>query len=164
MKISMKHLIVLAVAGGACGTGSHGDPGILAVDWTSTTESLTARGFTLIVDGVTFHGTVDQLEFKDSPDGGSMDIRWDEGGYTPRVHFDFQSDGAVWWVGGLTPTGYGVRAYRLDNTDWIETTGRFYTTPVGQAYEGNLDFTIDESGHHAEMHFTDARLATLGVQ
>ncbi len=156
-------LLLLVVSAG-CGSGVHGDPGPLAVDWTEPSESLTAAGFTLIVDGVTFHGTMDQLEVKAAADGDVLDVTWAEASFMPRIHFDFSSDGGTWWIGGSVSGGYGVRAYRLDNSDWIEETGRYYTTPVGQPYEGNLDFTIDQSGHHAEIHFVDARLATLGVQ
>lgn len=78
-----------------CGSGVRNDPGSLAVDWTSPSESLTATGFTLIVDGVTFHGTTDQFEFKAASAGDGMDVRWAEAGFTPRIHFDFESDGVV---------------------------------------------------------------------
>lgn len=157
----MKRLIILLAA---CGGGVHGsNGGAPAVDWTQASESLTASDMTVIVDGVTFHGTMDQFEFKSSASGDVMDVTWAEAGYMPRIHLAFFSDTAGWSVGSVPP-GYGVRVYRLDQTDWIEETGRFYTTPVGQAYEGNLDFAIDQSGHHAEIHFVDARLATLGVQ
>jgi hypothetical protein len=146
----------------ACGSGVQTTPGA-NIDWTAASESLTASGLTLIVDGVTFHGTMDQFELKAGSSGDNMDVTWAEAGYMPRLHFDFATDGGTWWIGYADGIGYGVRAYRLDNSDWIEEHGRFYTTPAGQPYEGNLDFVIDQSGHHAEIHFTDARLATLGV-
>ena len=73
----------------------------------------------------------------------------------PRVHFDFGTGAGTWFI--------GPRVYRLDQTDWIENGGMFYMTPAGQAYEGNIDLVIDNSGHHAEIHFVDARLAPLGI-
>lgn len=143
--------ILVAVAG--CGSGVHDQPGG-TIDWSGPSVSLVAGSLTLIVDGVTFHGTNDLTELKTGT-GDELDAKWTEAGYTPRVHLDFGTAGGTWFI--------GPRVYRLDQTDWIEDGGMYYTTPAGQAYEGNIDLVIDNSGHHAEIHFVDARLAPLGI-
>lgn len=149
----MKHIACLVFLVG-CGS-VYGDPGA-GIDWTGPSASLTASSLRLVVDGVTFHGTTEQLAMKEDAYGDAMDVKWAEGGYMPRVHFDFTMQDSVWWISS-------VRARRLDDSDWIEETGRYDTTMLGQAYEGGLDFVVDNSGHHAELHFADARLATFGT-
>lgn len=154
----MKHLssvvlvFVLVLVG--CGSGVHDQPGA-GIDWSGPFMSLTADSLTLVIDGVTFHGTNDLTELK-TGNGDELDARWTEAGYMARIHLGFMQNGGSWFVGD-------ARAYRLDQTDWIEQTGPYYTTPAAQAYEGNLDFVIDDNGHHAEIHFVDARLAPLGI-
>src|SRR5260221_14758030 len=108
----MKRIACVIVAG--CGSGVHGSPGT-GIDWTAASESLVASELTLIVDGVTFHGTIDQFELK-SGTGDVMDVTWAEAGYTPRIHFDFATDGGTWWIGSADSVGYGVRADRLAQT------------------------------------------------
>ena len=66
----------------------------------------------------------------------------------------FTAGNGTWWIDD-------VRVRRLDNTDWWETHGAFFTTPAGQPFEGDLDFAVAD---HATVHLTGARLATLGVQ
>lgn len=148
----MKRYLLVLLA--ACGSGVHDEPGG-TIDWTGPGMSLQAGALTLVVDGVTFHGSSDQFELKTGM-GDELDATWAEAGDMPRIHLDFSQGSGSWSV-------EDARAYRLDQTDWIEQTGPYYTTPAAQAYDGDLDFVIDQSGHHAEIHFTDARLAPLGI-
>lgn len=156
----MKHFWILAVVAG-CGSGVHDQPDG-TIDWSGPSVSLAAGSLTLVIDGVTFHGSNDLIDLKTGA-GDELDVKWAEAGYMPRLHFDFASDAGGWSIGTADGLGDCVRAYRLDQSDWIEESGRYYATPAAQAYEGNLDFVIDSNGHHAEIHFVDARLAPLGI-
>lgn len=147
-----KHIACLVFLVG-CGS-VYNDPGA-GIDWTQSSASLTASSLRLVVDGVTFHGSTDHLAIKDEVYGDEIDVTWAEGGHMPRVHLDFMKQDTVWWISS-------VRARRLDDSDWIEETGRYDTTTLGQPYEGGLDFVLYDSGHHAELHLTDVRLATFG--
>ena len=157
----MKYVFVLLAAcgtsGGAGPSGTAGGSGSSStpIDWTGPGVSLSASSLTLVVDGVTFHGTSDLQEVK--TDGGSeLDVTWTEAGYHPRIHFHFAQASGSWTIDD-------ARAYRIDQSDWIEEMAMFYTTPAAHAYEGDLDIMLDDSGHHAEIHFADARLAPLGI-
>src|SRR5438105_11009793 len=76
---SMKHLIAVMTFVAGCGSGVHGTPGG-GIDWSEPSESLTASSLALIVDGVTFHGTTDQLDIKAPASGDSLDVTWAEAG------------------------------------------------------------------------------------
>jgi hypothetical protein len=149
----MKQFVILVVIAG-CGSGVHDQPGG-SIDWSGPSMSLVADSLTLLVDSVTFHGSTDQFSLK-TGQGDELDATWAEAGSMPRIHLGFQQGSGSWFI-------TDARAYRLDQTDWIEQTGPFYTTPAAQAYDGNLDFVIDDNGHHAEIHFVDVRLAPLGI-
>ncbi len=144
----MKRCLLLLAA---CGNGVHSHPGD-AIDWALQSESLVALEMTLQIDGQIFKGTTNQLVIAPSPQGDVLDVMWEESGHEPHLHFHFATDGTTWWIDD-------VRA-ALDNGTPYENMGRFYETAAGKPFEGTLDLTFPMVG----LVFTEARLATLGVQ
>jgi hypothetical protein len=145
-------LTLVIVASTGCTSGGGG--GSKAIDWSEPSLSLSAADLTLVVDGVTFHGDPATTELKLSINGDNLDASWTEAGYAERLYLGFTAGTGTWWIDD-------VRVRRLDNSDWWETHGEFFTTPAGQPLEGDLDFAIAD---HATLHITSARLATLRVQ
>jgi len=140
-------LLVLA----GCGSGVHSNPGD-AIDWALQSESLVALDMTLQIDGLLFKGKTDQLMIAPSPAGDVLDVMWNEAGHEPHLHFHFATDNQTWWIDD-------VRA-ALDNGTPYEEMGRYYETAAGKPYEGTLDLSFPP----VSLLFSEARLATLGVQ
>lgn len=63
----------------------------------------------------------------------TLELTWHEFGVEQRIYLYFASDGIKWWA-------TEIRTYDgAANGGWIERQGRFFETPVGAAYTGDVD-------------------------
>jgi hypothetical protein len=92
----------------------------------------------------------------DSDPGGpeywTSESAWQEHAVEMRLYIYFASDGRDWWATEIR-TYNGKR-----EADWIEYTGEFFKSPLGQPFVGDLDLTDPATGSALHMH--GLRIAT----
>ena len=129
----MKRVTILFLA--ACGGGVHSGPG--AIDWHANVTTILADSFTANVEGVVFHGVANP-DYKDLTGTGDIfEADWTEAGYMQRFHLDFTMKAPGWCLTSF-------RIYNLAYDNWHERTGDMFCTPLGSAYQGNVDVVMND--------------------
>jgi hypothetical protein len=108
------------------------------VGWTTERVALTADDFRLDVNDLEFG--VDVSPQLNSDPGGSdywtLEVTWFEHDVEQRINMYFGSDGSDWWVDEIrTYDGY-------DPGEWVYAYGPFFRTPLGQAFEGDVQVEL----------------------
>ncbi len=63
----------------------------------------------------------------------TLELEWDAQGVPMRIYMYFASDGTNWWATEL-------RTYDgSPGGEWIEMPGTYFRSPLGTAYQGDLD-------------------------
>ena len=63
----------------------------------------------------------------------TLELEWDAQGVPMRIYMYFASDGTNWWATEL-------RTYDgSPGGEWIEMPGKYFTSPLGTAFHGDLD-------------------------
>lgn len=110
-------------------------PGQAAIGWTTPVVDLQADGFLVEANGLEF--TTDGAPLGTSSDPGgpdywTLEVTWLEQDREQRLNMYFGSDGTDWWVDEIrTYDGY-------PQGEWVLAYGPFFTTPLGEAYEGDV--------------------------
>ncbi len=63
----------------------------------------------------------------------TLELEWDAGGVPMRIYIYFASDGTDWWATEMRT--YDGSA----GGEWIEMTGEYFRSPLGTAYQGDVD-------------------------
>lgn len=146
---------------GAMPPASAGAPG---VDWTTERVALTADDFRLDVNDLEFGVDVQPTRMTSDPGGSdywTLEVEWPEHDVEQRLNMYFGSDGTDWWVDEIrTYDGY-------DPGEWVYAYGPFFQTPLGQAFEGDIQVDLLGTGRPddrenlvpAVLSFTGMRLA-----
>ena len=63
----------------------------------------------------------------------TLELEWDAGGVPMRIYIYFASDGTDWWATEM-------RTYDgSPGGEWIEMTGEYFRSPLGTAFQGDVD-------------------------
>lgn len=106
-----------------------------AIHWTTPVVDLAADAFSVEANDLVFttEGAEPQVHSDPGgPDYWTLEVEWTEQDLEQRLYLYFGSDGTDWWVDEIrTRDGY-------DPAEWIYAYGPFFTTPLGEAYEGDV--------------------------
>ena len=131
-------LSVAALAVMNCGNG--GSPKGNAVVCQTNRVSLEADDFTLRAGNTTFLADVASVDVSSDPGSDTyctLEITWQENNVEMRLYVYFDADGTNWW-------SEEIRTYNAQpEPDWIYYRGEFFKTPLGTAYEGDVELTPD---------------------
>jgi hypothetical protein len=120
------------------GAASSSSPGVA---WSTDRVRLTADRIGLVVNDLAFGSDLRPTSVRSDPgftDYWTLEVKWDEQDVHQRLFMYFRSDGTDWWVDEIrTRDGY-------DPAEWVVADGPFFTTPLGEAFEG--DVTVDLLG------------------
>jgi hypothetical protein len=75
---------------------------------------------------------------------GTLELIWCEAGEQQRLFIYLDSDETTWWATEVRT--YDGRPDR--NEDWLSWHGRFFETPLGQPWQGDLHLTDGKGAHH----------------
>ncbi len=127
-----------------------GAPGVPAVHFETHQVKLDADAFFVEAYGKRFTAKDTRVYVGTDPgdDHQTLELEWDEHGVNMRVYFSFAADATDWWVDQ-------IRAYdnKAEN-DGIYSSGERFRTPLGSAFQGDVDL----SQHSVRLHFTNLRL------
>ena len=127
--------------------------------WQTSTVSLQAEAFWIVADGqcYTSRGTAVQVH---SDPGHSryttLELIWTERGREMRWFIYLEANASGWW-------SEEMRTYdgQLPYSDWLYYYGRFFASPIGQAFRGDIAFTNDPQDEiRGELHLQGLTLST----
>ena len=122
-----------------------------AIGWKTNRVSIIADDFHIWANGIGFYGTSDGGELhsdKGLPSSWTFESIWMENGREMRLYIYFQADSDHWWANEIDTYNGQLQG------DWVTYAGRFFESPLGKAFSGNLDLT---SGNNA-IHLTNLKL------
>jgi hypothetical protein len=122
-------------------------PAAPAIDWSTSTVSMTADQLTITANGQDFTPptAADQVDVHSDPGNAppsgytTLEITWQQHGVEMRMNIYFSSDAQKWWADQ-------IRIYNGKpggSADWITFDGHWFETPLGQSYAGDLHLTKD---------------------
>ena len=113
------------------------------IHWTTPVVDLSADAFSVGANDLVFTTEGSEPQARSDPGGPdywSLEVEWTEQDLEQRLFMYFGSDGSDWWVDEIrTRDGY-------DPAEWIYAYGPFFTTPLGEAYEGDVRIDLVGSG------------------
>jgi len=118
------------------------------VHWTTNQVELTAGNISIVANGKTFTSAGAKFDVNSDPGDPSyqtLELGWNEHGVRMLMNIYFAADAHNWWATEIRT--YNGKAG--DAADWIEYMGKRFTTPLGQAFDGNVDLspTDGQAGH-----------------
>ena len=129
--------------------------------WDTGHIRLQADDFYLEADGVTYLANVDHVEIGGDWDSanntyGTIELEWTEHGNDMRLYVYFQATTEMWWCDEIRT----YDGHKDDGTRWIYYYGEFFKSPVGSAFDGDVDLTNDDSdnGVEGKLYFTAMHL------
>jgi hypothetical protein len=109
-----------------------------AIDWNSGLVHLTAANLRIVTAGRIFtaNGTSPSIHSDPGdPRYRTLEVIWPEGGVEMRLFIYLAANDTHWWA-------TEIRTYDgLAQGDWLAWYGRFFETPLGGAWSGDLDLT-----------------------
>lgn len=130
--------------GGSAGAGGFAAvPLGNAVDWNTPFVALHADDFRIEAAGKTFLGQTPGATLHSDPGTPNQyttfERVWTENGVEMRLNVYFGGDGKDWWASE-------IRIYNgLANGDWLTSSGKRFTSTLGQAFTGDLDLTFSSA-------------------
>jgi hypothetical protein len=170
--VGVAALLIVALGGGVMGVGGRptgtADPNPAAVDarplqivWKTEVATLTAREFSITAGGRTFLAATPKIDIHS--DQGTetyrtLEATWYENDLEMRLNLYFGSDASSSWVDE-------VRIYNgAQQGDWLVAEGPFFKTPIGAAWTGDQDITLNGPGGPGRLHLAgltvDNRVST----
>ncbi len=122
------------------GSAAPASAGATSIGWTTDHVALAADDFRLEVNDLVFGEDVWPQSLDSNPgiDYWTLEVVWFEHDVEQRLNMYFGSDGTDWWVDE-------IRTYDgQEQGDWVSALGPFFTTPLGEAFEG--DVTVELLG------------------
>ncbi len=160
---------VVSTNGGATGAttatgGSSGSVGGVAcnappVAWQTGTVSLKADAFWIVADGQCYTSRGLPVQVHSDPGWSqytSLELVWTELGREMRFFIYLYANPASWWSDEM-------RTYdgQMPYSDWLFYYGEFFTSPIGQAWSGDLDLVNDAQDQiRGELHLRGLTLST----
>jgi hypothetical protein len=151
---------------GVDASGDHSDgngvPSANAVEWIAPDATLSAENFYLEAGGLIFTAATAEVDVHGDPAGAdgdrtTIEVTWYEHDREMRVFVYLESDGDSWWADE-------IRAYDgADDPDWVTFEDRYFTTPVGAAFEVDefeLVGIAEDTGAEVLVHFDGLRIET----
>ena len=110
--------------------------------WQTPTVSLTADAVRIVAGGQTFSPAAGSATDAHSDPGNpppsgytTLELGWTEHGVEMRMNIYFASDAQRWWASEIRV--YNGKPGRA--ADWVTFDGRWFDTPLGQAFRGPLE-------------------------
>lgn len=152
-----------AVAATGAGGSPAGSAGVgctpVPVSWQTSTVSLKAAGFWIVADGRCYTSASASVNVHSDPGDSTyttLELTWTENNREMRYFIYFYADGNGWWSNEMR-TYNGQQPYG----DWLYYYGRFFQSPIGQVFAGNLDLTNDPADTiRGELHLYGLTLST----
>ena len=150
------------VPGGMGGTAGLAGPTActpIAVSWQTSTVSLKASAFWIVADGKCYTSSSAKVAVHSDPGWSTyttLELVWTENNREMRYFIYFTADGNGWWSDEM-------RTYNEQQpySDWLYYDGKFFQSPIGQAFTGNLDLTNDPADTiRGELHLHGLTLST----
>jgi hypothetical protein len=164
--VGVAALLIVALGGGVMGVGGRptgtADPSAAAVDarpvqigWKTDVATLTAREFSIVAGGKTFTAATPKIDIHADPGDATrrtLEATWNENDVEMRLSLYFGNDATDSWVDE-------VRIYNgAQQGEWLEAKGPFFKTPIGAAWAGDQDITLDGPGGPGRLHLAGATL------
>ncbi len=134
-----------------------------AIGWDSGLVSLTADAMRIHQGDTTVTGEgVFTWDIHSDPGNAAyrtLEIVWEEQGVEQRLNLYLAADETDWWVSELrTRDGFPAA-----DADGITYTGPFFTTPIGQSYNGDVSLTSEDGRVPGAIEFVNMVLAAPGL-
>jgi hypothetical protein len=131
------------------------------ITWKTDVALLAAQGFSVQAGDKTFSARVPAKVTSDPGDATyrTLEAAWNELGTEMRVNLYFSGDATTWWVSE-------IRAYdgkAIPKAEWMTATGRWFQSPIGQTWTGDIDVPLKGVGIGGSLHLAGATIATHAV-
>jgi hypothetical protein len=147
--------------GGAAAAPANAVPDQIA--WKTDVAVLAAKAFSVQAGDKTFSARVPAEVTSDPGDATdrTLEATWTEQGVEMRHTLYFGGDATTWRVSE-------IRAYDGNagpNAKWMTAIGRWFQSPIGQAWTGDIDvpLTGEGTGTAGRLHLAGATIATRAV-
>ena len=151
--------LVPAGTGGAPAASTPANCTPIPVSWQTSTVSLKAAAFWIVADGKCYTSASAVVNVHSDPGDPSyttLELIWTENNREMRYFIYFQSDGKTWSSNEMR-TYNGQQPY----SDWLYYYGKFFPSPIGHAFTGNIDLTNDPADTiRGELHLHGLTLST----
>jgi hypothetical protein len=143
-------------ASAAAPTGPCNGP---PVAWKTGTVSLTADAFWIVADGQCYSSRGAAVEVHSDPGHSrytTLELIWTEAGREMRWFIYLRADASGWW-------SEEMRTYdgHLPDSDWLYYYGKFFASPIGQAFQGDLVLANDvQDKIRGQLHLLGLTLST----
>ena len=149
-------LMAVAVLGTGC--SSQMPSAANRVAWSTDTVSLTASNFWIVADGETYLANPNAVDVHSDPGDPmytTLELIWTERNREMRFFTYFQADGSTW-------SSSEMRTYDgQSSADWLFYSGRFFQSPYGTSFRGDIDLTNDATdSFRGELHLHGLVLST----
>jgi hypothetical protein len=142
---------------GGTGGSSTGTEKLHPIKWVTSTVSLTADDFKLVIDGENYYADTSSLSVHSDPGWSgytTLELMWQEHDREMRFFIYFSADSSEWW-------SEEIRTYDgQTSAEWLYYYGDFFRKPLGTAFTGDLVLKNngDEDAFSGEIHFRNLRL------
>ncbi len=130
-----------------------------AVTWQTATVSLQASAFWIVANGQCYTSRGAKVRVDGDPGWSrytTLELTWTELGREMRFFTYFYADSSSWWSDEMR-TYNGQQPYG----DWLFYYGKFFTSPIGQSFHGDIDLTNDPQDEiRGELHLRGLTLST----
>ena len=150
---------VPAGTGGAPASSRRVNCTPIPVSWQTSTVSLKAAAFWIVADGKCYTSASAAVNVHSDPGWSTyttLELMWTENNREMRYFIYFYADGNGW-------SSNEMRTYngQQPDSDWLYYNGKFFQSPIGHAFVGNLDLTNDPADTiRGELHLHGLTLAT----
>ena len=142
------------------------------VAWETTLAAVSAKGFALQANGRTFTGTTARVTSGvdvNDPTLPTLEVTLAEQGIEQRLIFAFSADGDLWSIRRVTlhdqtAQGRDDRERELLAAGVLLAGEPLASTPLGQAFEGDVELSGAGIGGPVRLRLDDARIELNGVQ
>jgi hypothetical protein len=167
--VGVAALLLVALGGGVMGVGgrptgtARPDPGVIdtrpvQIGWKTDVVALTAREFSIVVGGKTFRAATPKIDINSDPGTATyrtLEATWFENDVEMRLNLYFGNDATDSWVDE-------VRVYNgAQQGDWLVAKGPFFKTPIGVAWAGDMDITLNGLGGPGHLHLAGVTLDNM---
>jgi hypothetical protein len=164
--VGVAALLIVALGGGVMGVGgrptgtARPGPGVadtrpVQIGWKTEVVTMTAREFSITAAGGTFLAATPKVDIHSDPGTATyrtLEATWFENDVEMRLNLYFGNDATDWWVDE-------VRVYNgAQQGDWLVAKGPFFKTPLGVAWAGDQDITLNGPGGPGRLHLVGATL------
>lgn len=138
-------------------------PTLNQINWKTLTVSLNADDFYIIANNQKYLDNVASLSVRSDPGNATyttLEAIWFENNREMRLFMYFNADSKNWWT-------YEIRTYngQQQYPDWIYYKGRFFESPLGQPFVGNVKLVSDSGQQFSgRIYFKNLRLQAFLTQ